>query len=654
MNSQTALRPHFACSANGSRTRLFLCLMLTLSFALFASASASATGTGSACTKTDSVSSTTTTTKPKCGIALKKVGDEISHIGATEQFTYTLTNTGTLPVTVDKGVDKGVKDNTCTGVTYSSGDTNNDGKLDVSETWTFGCTYTVKQADVNPATNNIVNTATATGTVTIAHASSSSVRSRARISTCSSSGGDKVAKTSTCSGSEGCATSSSKRARTSTCGSPGCPSSDKVAKMSTDGACTPCGSSSSAHMSTGGTCNPCSSSSTVKARKSTSICGGCPSDDKVAKASTNGGTTSCPPTVVTLTATAQWTTHIVHPKVETKKVAKESAAHVGDTIHYTISVKNTGDTPVSVTPSDPGCTGITPASATIAVGATKDFVCTHVVTAGDGTSYTNTACATGDAGKGGMSPESCGSTHTPILHPGIRVTKVAQETTVDEGLAIHYTITVANTGDTPLTVTPSDVGCDTGTFDSSPFNLPKKGDAGDTKTLTCSHLALATDPAVWHNQACATGKDSLQGQVSDCSSVDVPINHPTPTPPKGPSTTPPTEGGGQVVLGERITPGTAGLSGRTGCVTSAFNARVRGAKIAKVVFLLDGKVIKTVTKPNLAGDYLARISPAKLRIGVHRLVAKVTFQAASKTAAKTLRLSFQRCGRALALPRFTG
>jgi hypothetical protein len=43
-----------------------------------------------------------------------------------------------------------------------------------------------------------------------------------------------------------------------------------------------------------------------------------------------------------------------------------------------------------------------------------------------------------------------------------------------------------------------------------------------------------------------------------------------------------------------------------------------------------------------------------MRIGVHRLVASITFQRGSGTKAKTIRLSFQRCARKLAAPRFTG
>jgi hypothetical protein len=112
--------------------------------------------------------------------------------------------------------------------------------------------------------------------------------------------------------------------------------------------------------------------------------------------------------------------------------------------------------------------------------------------------------------------------------------------------------------------------------------------------------------------------------------------------------------GNQLVLGERIAAGTARLLAPTGCRSRSFSARVRGSQIARVVFTLDGKRAGTVTKRNAKGFYAIRINPAKYRIGVHRLVVRVTFKAATRTKARTLRASFQRCGSRLVSPRFTG
>ena len=112
--------------------------------------------------------------------------------------------------------------------------------------------------------------------------------------------------------------------------------------------------------------------------------------------------------------------------------------------------------------------------------------------------------------------------------------------------------------------------------------------------------------------------------------------------------------GNQLVLGERVSAGTARLISATGCASRTFSARVRGSQIKRVVFRLDGKRIGTVTKRNKAGLYALRINPAKYRIGVHRLVVTVTFKSASRTKARTLRASFQRCANRLVAPRFTG
>jgi hypothetical protein len=110
----------------------------------------------------------------------------------------------------------------------------------------------------------------------------------------------------------------------------------------------------------------------------------------------------------------------------------------------------------------------------------------------------------------------------------------------------------------------------------------------------------------------------------------------------------------QIVLGERVVPGSARLLAPTGCVSRKFNARVSGQNVAKVVFKLDGKRIKTLTAPNAGTRFQIRVNPAKFRIGVHRITATVTFKPATKKKAQTFRISFQRCAKKLAAPRFTG
>lgn len=65
-------------------------------------------------------------------------------------YAYTLRNIGTVPVT-----DVTMVGDTCNPVTLTSGDTNNDGKLDVNETWVYHCSTNL--------TSTHTNTVTATG-----------------------------------------------------------------------------------------------------------------------------------------------------------------------------------------------------------------------------------------------------------------------------------------------------------------------------------------------------------------------------------------------------------------------------------------------------------------------------------------------------------
>jgi hypothetical protein len=111
----------------------------------------------------------------------------------------------------------------------------------------------------------------------------------------------------------------------------------------------------------------------------------------------------------------------------------------------------------------------------------------------------------------------------------------------------------------------------------------------------------------------------------------------------------------QAVLGVRVTPGTARLSAKTGCVYGrGFSARIKGKRMQRVVFLLDGKAVKSISRPRDNRVYSYRVNVAKLATGGHTITARVTFLSATKTKSKTMRLSFRRCVRAVHAPAFTG
>ena len=109
------------------------------------------------------------------------------------------------------------------------------------------------------------------------------------------------------------------------------------------------------------------------------------------------------------------------------------------------------------------------------------------------------------------------------------------------------------------------------------------------------------------------------------------------------------------VLPETSAPaGTARTIAPSGCVTSNFNVQVTGRQIRKVVFYLNGRKIRTLTRPNRGTRFALPVRPNTLRRGTHRVLAVTYFTKASGTRSRTLRVTFQRCGRVAAAPRFTG
>jgi hypothetical protein len=148
------------------------------------------------------------------------------------------------------------------------------------------------------------------------------------------------------------------------------------------------------------------------------------------------------------------------------------------------------------------------------------------------------------------------------------------------------------------------------------------------------------------------------------SSTGITINPPPPPCTPAPNPVPP---GGTVcppappappappVTGSGSPPGSASISGPSGCVPRSFNVNVSGTNIRRVTFTLDRRRVKTLTQPNAGTVFRLRIRrTGTLRRGTHRIVARTTFTAASGTPVRRLRVVFQRCARAQRAPRFTG
>ena len=81
--------------------------------------------------------------------------------------------------------------------------------------------------------------------------------------------------------------------------------------------------------------------------------------------------------------------------------------------------------------------------------------------------------------------------------------------------------------------------------------------------------------------------------------------------------------------------------------------RVRGKRIAKVTFYLNGKRIRKLRKPNRGKSYAATIKRKRLKVGPNKVKARVNFIAGSARKRETLRRTVLRCPRKVK-PTFTG
>ena len=137
----------------------------------------------------------------------------------------------------------------------------------------------------------------------------------------------------------------------------------------------------------------------------------------------------------------------------TKNASESSFSAVGNVIHYTIVVTNTGNvTLTNIQVTDP-LTGLNQTIVTLAPGASRSINTTHTIVQNDLNTgrVNNTATVSYNYG-GNPYSQSANATVTANQGPDLTITKVANETSyTTAGDILHYTIVVSNTGNVTLT-----------------------------------------------------------------------------------------------------------------------------------------------------------------------------------------------------------
>ncbi|HYM46505.1 MAG TPA: hypothetical protein VES65_10170 [Solirubrobacteraceae bacterium] len=259
------------------------------------------------------------------------------------------------------------------------------------------------------------------------------------------------------------------------------------------------------------------------------------------------------------------------------------------------------------------------------------------------------------------------------------------------GQTVDYEILVKNTGNVPLAYGGfSDPRCDPGTVSGGPGGEVAPG---ASTTYFCTHLLREADQSAGSYSNTVTVKGTPphgEGFPVTHASNTVVAKVPSPeerareeeaekTPgeptPPGTTAPPSTSGSSSPTSSSQSSTSSSAqspksgvlafsavtvpaLKGPQGCVRGSFRASVKSAGVGSVTFYLDGHKLKTLTARNAHNGLLTvAINPAKLGVGAHRLVAKITMAriaSSTKPAHASRAITVLRCRSAALTPKFTG
>jgi hypothetical protein len=235
------------------------------------------------------------------------------------------------------------------------------------------------------------------------------------------------------------------------------------------------------------------------------------------------------------------------------------------------------------------------------------------------------------------------------LTPAIDIVKSASPLSLPApGGTFTFSLVITNTGPNSLVLTTltddvyGDIGTSTAAGNTCDDLIGRTLNPGESTSCSFEGNFTGTAGQSQTDVATVIGRDQNGNTATDNDNAVVTL---TPAPPPAAA----------AVLPENEVPsGVARLVSPTGCVTRNFNVQVSGRQIRRVVFYMDGKKVKTLSRPNAGTRFRLPVTPGTLRRGTHRVLAVTYFTKASGTKSRTLKVVFQRCSRKAVAPKFTG
>ncbi|TFH10031.1 MAG: DUF11 domain-containing protein, partial [Candidatus Atribacteria bacterium] len=450
-------------------------------------------------------STTTTVVRNPAILVVKTSSHPMAQVGTTIVYTYTVTNPGNVSLGSVALTDNIL--GTIPGP--ASGDSNSNGRLDVTETWIYQKSYVVNFADRTTFTYpyQITNVATVSGTPTIGSAVSATAQTTVRIRTVELSI-DKTAPLSVSAG--GLLTYTLIVTNNGPI---------DVATNVTVTDVLPVGLSNATYQIVGGSSGTWTGSLSLgDIASGTSI--------TVTITATVNPSTSGPLANTACVSSESYdtnpsdncdstTTTVTHnPALLVQKSGLPTAAGVGDTIYYTITVTHhasSDGSPIHVTNVNDSL-GVALAGPSgddgdgwLESNETWTYTGSRVVLVQDPAELINTVCVTG-LDLDGDTVTDCDSTTTTVEHaPVLQVAKSGTPASVHVGDSVSYTITVRHapaSDGSPVDIT--DVNDSLGVILTGPTGDDGDGllEAGEVWTYTGSRVVLPSDPENLVNEVC--------------------------------------------------------------------------------------------------------------------------------------------------------